>query len=89
MEVIKAFQPYYDRKLGYVTSRKHEEKLFGELKVSPINDHWKMKKEAENMRNHREELVQEQYAKEGIKYVPGSNTKFDEKHNEFRKVKRR
>lgn len=83
MEFIKPFKPYYDKKLGHVTSRKHEEKLLGEKGVSYIHDHHALKAEAKHINKHREEYIREAYAKEGLKYKPGSNTVFDEKSGRF------
>lgn len=82
-QVMKSFEPYYHSKLGHVTSRKHEEKLFREKGVSNFNDHHKMKQEAAYIRKHKEEIIKESYDKQGLKYKPGSNTVFDEKQGRF------
>jgi hypothetical protein len=83
MEIIKPFQPYFDKKLGHVTSRKQEEKLLGKKGFSYINDHHAMKQEAKYIVKHREEYIQAEYAKQGLKYKPGSNVIFDEKSGRF------
>ena len=80
---VNVFQPYFSSTLGQVTSLKHEQKLLKSKDLSFTDDHYAMRKKFSDTLKNREEIIRDRYAKEGIKYTPNSNTRFDEKNKRF------
>jgi len=79
------FTPYYSEELGgvQVTSSRQEEKLLRKHGLVYSRDLFALrKKRLDNFKN-REEVVRERYKKEGLKYVPKSNTVFNDKLGDF------
>ena len=83
-EFIKPFVPYYSREMKtHITSLKHEDRMLRAKGFAFLHDHKLMKQEASQIRKHREEITQAEYAKIGVKYQPHSGARFDEKRGEM------
>lgn len=81
--IVNKFNPYKDTKYGVIKSKAQEEKIWKKHGVRPIDDYESMKREAKYINKHREEYIRAEYKKQGLNYVPKSNTVFDEKTGRF------
>lgn len=60
------FQPFYSREMKtYITSSKHEERTLRAKGFAYLSDHKGLKKEAKDIKNHKNDFVKAQYASEG------------------------
>lgn len=73
------FTPYYSDEMKVkITSSRQESKLLRKHGLVSYGDLKELRKKAKFVRENREDIIRDRYAKEGIEYKRGQNLRFDE-----------
>lgn len=75
---VKEFQPFYsDECQTMITSQRQMEKVYKQHGLVCLGDMGEKRRQKAYILKHREDYIQEKYAKAGMKYKPGSNVRVD------------
>ena len=81
---IKVFKPFYSNECKtFIRSYGQMHKEYKKNGLVPFDDVPGIKKKMSDIRKNKEYIKKERYAKEGLKYKPGSNVRFDDKNKQF------
>ena len=77
------FKPYYSESHDVqINSRQEHEKLC-RTHGAPVGDYYSIRQRHKFVKENKEEIIAERYAKAGFKYPKGEKVRFDEKTHSF------
>lgn len=81
---VKTFKPFYSNECkAHISSYKQMHSEYKKKGLVPLDDVPGFRKKMDDVRKNKEDIKKSRYAKSGLKYKPGSNTRFDDVKNRF------